>query len=245
MADDLHILDITPTSRWALRSADVLEAGIAQAVDRSGRCTLALSGGSTPGPVFESLAERELPWEQVTILQVDERLVPEDDPARNLAAQKRALGHVGADWVPLPVDELLAIAEPDHLHDPEHRADVEAVLDRFRIRLVELGGEPPVLDVVHLGLGDDGHTASLIPGDPLVNELRAYVGLTEPYNGQRRISLTRPVLDRCRMVVWLVAGASKAEPLGRLLAGDVTIPAGLIMPPHSVVMADEDAARQV
>ncbi|MEM7275798.1 MAG: 6-phosphogluconolactonase [Actinomycetota bacterium] len=244
MADDLHILDITPTKRWALRCADVLEASIAQAVDRFDLCTLALSGGSTPGPVFESLAERELPWERVTILQVDERLAPAEDPARNLAAQQAALGDVGASWLPLPVDELLAIADPEELFEPTHEAEVKAVLDRFRVRLIDLAGDPPILNVVHLGLGDDGHTASLVPGDPLLTELRAYVGVTEPYNGHRRLSLTRPVLDRARMVVWLVSGASKAEPLGRLLAGDMSIPAGLIMPAHSVVLADEDAARQ-
>lgn len=240
MADDLHTLDITPTDRWALRAADVMEAAIAQAVDRFGRCNLALSGGSTPAPVFASLAERELPWESVTIFQVDERVVPMDDPARNLAAQQAAFADVGATWVPLPVDELLALGQIDPV-----REEVKMVLGRFRDRLVELADEPPILDVVHLGLGDDGHTASLVPGDPLVDDLRSYVGLTGVYNGSRRVSLTRPVLDRARMVVWLVSGSNKVGPLGRLLAGDMSIPAGLIRPAHSVVLADEDAARQV
>ncbi|MEM9652708.1 MAG: 6-phosphogluconolactonase [Actinomycetota bacterium] len=240
MADDLHTLDITESDRWALRAADVMEAAIAQAIDRFGRCNLALSGGSTPAPVFLSLAERDLPWDAVTILQVDERIVPGDDPARNLAAQKDAFAELGATWLPLPVDELLNLGPLDSV-----RADVKAILGRHQQQLIDLAGEPPLLDLVHLGLGDDGHTASLIPGDPLLNELRDYVGLTEVYNGNRRLSLTRPMLDRARMVVWLVSGSSKAEPLGRLLAGDMTIPAGLIRPAHSVVLADDAAARQV
>ncbi|MEM7326126.1 MAG: 6-phosphogluconolactonase [Actinomycetota bacterium] len=240
MADDLHTLDITESDRWALRAADVMEAAIAQAIDRFGRCNLALSGGSTPAPVFLSLAERELPWDAVTILQVDERIVPGDDPARNLAAQQDAFAELGATWLPLPVDELLNLGPLDSV-----RADVKAILGRHQQQLIDLAGEPPLLDLVHLGLGDDGHTASLIPGDPLLNELRDYVGLTEVYNGNRRLSLTRPMLDRARMVVWLVSGSSKAEPLGRLLAGDMTIPAGLIRPAHSVVLADDAAARQV
>ncbi len=240
MADDLHTLDITETDRWALRAADVMEAAIAQAIDRFGRCNMALSGGSTPAPVFASLAERELAWDAVTILQVDERIVPGDDPARNLTPQQEAFAELGANWLPLPVEDLLLLGPLDPV-----RGDVKAVLQRFGQQLVELAGEPPLLDLVHLGLGDDGHTASLVPGDPLVNQLRDYVGITEVYNGNRRLSLTRPVLDRARMVVWLVSGSSKAGPLGRLLAGDMTIPAGLIRPAHSVVLADDAAARQV
>lgn len=240
MADAIHTLDITSTERWAWRAADVMEAAIAQAVDRFGRCNIALSGGSTPAPVFASLAERELPWEAVTILQVDERIVPRDDPARNLTPQQEAFSDLGVTWLPLPVDDLLMLGPLDPV-----RGDVKAILKRFEQELVALAGEPPLIDLIHLGLGDDGHTASLVPGDPLVDQLRAYVGLTEVYNGNRRISLTRPVLDRARMAVWLVSGSSKAGPLGRLLAGDMTIPAGLIRPAHSVVMADDDAARQV
>ena len=235
MANDLHTLDITANERWPERAADVMEAAIAASIDRSGRCLMALSGGSTPAPVFEALAGKDLLWEKVTILQVDERIVPADDEGRNLGQQRRAFENLGAHWLPLPVDEILAANDV---------ANVAAALDRFGMDLIELADDPPILDLVHLGLGDDGHTASLVPGDPLVDEMRDYVGLTGEYRGTRRISLTRPVLDRARMVVWLVSGASKAEPLGRLLSGDMTIPAGLIRPAHSVVLADADAARQ-
>lgn len=235
VADDLHTLDIAANERWPERAAEVMAAAIAASIDRSGRCLMALSGGSTPAPVFEALAGKDLLWDKVTILQVDERIVPADDEGRNLGQQRRAFENLGARWLPLPVDEILA-ADDD--------ANVAAALDRFVMDLIELADDPPILDLVHLGLGDDGHTASLVPGDPLVNEMRDYVGLTAEYRGTRRMSLTRPVLDRARMVVWLVSGASKAEPLGRLLSGDMTIPAGLIRPAHSVVLADADAARQ-
>jgi 6-phosphogluconolactonase len=236
VTDDFHTLDIASNQRWPARAADVMAAAISSSIERSGRCLMALSGGSTPAPVFQSLSGRDLRWEHVTILQVDERLVPRDDPARNLLQQRAAFEHVGATWLPLPVDDLLA-ADSD--------AKRAAVMDRFCVDLIGLADDPPILDLVHLGLGDDGHTASLLPGDPLLNEMRDYVGFSGEYRGSGRISLTRPVLDRARMVVWLVSGASKAGPLGRLLAGDMSIPAGLIRPAHSVVLADADAARQV
>lgn len=242
MTDELHTLDISAPERWADRAADVMAAAIGQAIGRSGQCVMALSGGSTPAPVFEALADREVLWEHVTILQVDERVVSADDPARNLTAQQAALGHLGASWLPLPVDELLSIG--DASGDAEREAATAAILAEFVSDLVGLCDSPPIIDLVHLGLGDDGHTASLFPGDPLVDELRSPVGLTGVQNGTPRISLTRPAIDRARMVVWLVKGASKAEPLGRLLVGDLSIPAGLIRPAHSVILADSDAARQ-
>ena len=238
MTSDLHLLDISVNDAWVTRAADVMAAAIEAAINRTDRCVMALSGGSTPAPVFAELADRDLLWELVTILQVDERMVPHGDPARNLTAQEAALGHLGARWLPFPIDELLSCAEP------EQAARRCAVLDRYALALVELAGDPPVLDLVHLGLGDDGHTASLVPGDPLLHQMRDYAGVTGVYQGSRRVTLTRPVLDRARMVVWLVSGANKAEPLGRLLRGDTSIPAGLIRPPHSVILADSDAARQ-
>jgi 6-phosphogluconolactonase len=240
VADDLHTLDIAIPQRWPERCAEVLATAISASVARSDRCLMALSGGSTPAPVFEALAEHEeLPWEKVTILQVDERMVPSDDPARNLHGQQDAFGLLGAMWLPMPVDEILSVAA-----EPDAAAKRASIIDRYCYELLELAGDPPVLDIVHLGLGDDGHTASLVPGDPLVNEMRDYIGMTEPYRGARRLTMTRPLLDRARMVVWLVSGESKAGPLGRLLAGDMSIPAGLIRPAHSVVLADTDSARQ-
>lgn len=241
MGDDLHRLEIVPEAGWAEAGADRLAEAVERSLAARGRCLLALSGGSTPGPVLAALAARPLDWERVTVLQVDERLVPPEHPDRNLRGQRAALAHLPVSWLPLPVDALLAAPDPAAEPDP---AVVASTLHEWTHRLVELADDPPVLDVVHLGLGADGHTASLTAGDPAVMELRRYVTLTRPYQGHRRLTLTRPVFDRAHEVVWLVRGADKADPLGRLLAGDLSIPAGVIRPRHSLIVADPDATRQ-
>lgn len=228
---------------------------------------MAISGGSTPTPVFAELARREVDWSRVVIIQVDERIVPLDSSSRNLMDQRTILGHLGSSWLPLPVDELLALrGGPPTTQDQPPVVDggaAQAVLDQFVQQLLTLSDDPPVLDLVHLGLGADGHTASLVPGDPVVDELRSYVGLTGLYDGSpptttqadaaldtrsarpasQRLTLTRPVLDRARMVVWLVTGGDKAQALERLYRSDRSIPAGLVRPAHSVIVADPEAAR--
>ncbi len=232
-----HVLDAVDNDGWDRRAADVLAAGIQDAVNRRGSCTFAISGGSSPRRVFEVLGRRDLPWESVTILQVDERIAPISSGERNLAPQELALGSTGARWLPLPVGDLVDV----DWSQPGARATAAAVLESFAVELIELAGEPPVLDVVHLGLGVDGHTASLFPGDSLSQELRSYVGLAEPTDRTRRLSLTRACLDRARMVVWLVSGSEKTAMLQRLIAADPSIPAGLVRPSHSVIVADQSA----
>jgi len=95
---------------------------------------------------------------------------------------------------------------------------------------------------VHLGLGPDGHTASLVPGDPVLEVTDALVAVTQPYQGHRRMTLTYPALARADQLLWLVTGADKREPLAKLLAGDESIPAGRVVAARSVVMADQAAA---
>jgi 6-phosphogluconolactonase/glucosamine-6-phosphate isomerase/deaminase len=237
MGEDLHRLEIEPQEAWADRAADVFEAAIASAIAQRERCLMALSGGETPGPAWAALAERPVEWDRVVVFQVDERLAPDPDE-RNLSAQKAAFAGLPITWIPLPVDRVLGA---ELAADPLN----EALADSSW-RQGELADDPPVVAVVQLGLGVAGHTASLLPGDPAVNQLRGYVAITGgPYKGYRRLTMTRPVLDRARLIVWLVRGAEKAEPLGRLLAGDLSIPAGLIRPRQSIVIADEAAARQV
>ncbi len=238
MGDDLHRLDVVAVEEWVGYAADALASAITDSIEQRGRCLFALSGGSTPGAVFAELATRDLAWNQVVLLQADERLVEQSSPDRNLVEQRHAFDGLGVTWMPLPVDELL---DEDRSGDEEA---VEAVLAAFTDHLLELAGDPPVIDIAQLGLGADGHTASLVANDPALDELRAYVAMTNHYQGVRRLSLTRPVFDRARCVIWLTRGQEKADPLGRLLAGDLSIPAGTLRPRYSLIIADDEAARQ-
>ena len=220
-----HTLHTVSSDRFAAVGADVFAAAIAASVEVRGSCVLALSGGSTPDPVFRALAGRDLPWSAVTITQVDERVAPAGSAVRNLTGQEAAFAGLPVQWLPLVVQGYV-------------RRGLEATL----YKLSEVAGDPPVIDVVHLGLGADGHTASLVPGDPAVDETERAVVLTGLYQGTRRVTFTRPVLDRARLVVWLVAGADKGLALQKLLDGDRSIPASLLEPQQSVIIADEAAA---
>lgn len=246
MGDDLHRLVIFDDDEWAAAAADLLARRMETVIEARGHCSLALSGGSTPAPVFEALARHELDWDRVILLQADERLVPHDAPERNLQTQQAAFGDLPVRWLPMPVDDLLA--ERPALNggaDPAAPiSECSGAVAAFVERLHRLAEDPVILDIVHLGLGDDGHTASLFAGDPALEVLRDPIALTGIQAGYRRLTLTRPVLDRAHCVFWLVRGSAKVPALGRLLAGDLSIPAGLIRPAHSVVVADDAAARQ-
>jgi 6-phosphogluconolactonase len=204
----------------AERGAQVVASAAAVAVANRDRFTFAVSGGRTPWAMFAALYGR-MPWEKVTIFQVDERVAPEDDPDRNLTQLKGALPPGGAANVrPMPVwaDDLEAAAE----------LYAEALPDQ--------------LDLVHLGLGPDGHTASLVPGDPVLAVHDRDVALTGAYQGRRRMTLTYPVLNRARQILWLVTGDDKVDALRRLRAGDDSIPAGWISTDNALVLADAAAA---
>lgn len=220
-----HTIEIVESDRIASRAADVFAVAINAAVELRGTCILALSGGSTPGKVFAELATRSLPWEQVVITQVDERLAPEGDPARNLTGQQEAFAGLPVRWLPLAVE--------GHV-----RAEIAQTLES----LSEVAGDPPIIDVVHLGLGSDGHTASLLPGDPVLELTDQTVALTNEYQGHRRVTFTRPMLDRSRLIVWVVTGADKADALAALARGDHSIPASLLAPANSLILADPAAA---
>jgi 6-phosphogluconolactonase/glucosamine-6-phosphate isomerase/deaminase len=128
---------------------------------------------------------------------------------------------------------------------PVEAANLEAAAAEYAVTLRDLAGTPPVLDLVHLGLGPDGHTASLVPGDPVLGVTTADVAVTGAYQGRRRMTLTYPALDRARSVLWLVTGADKTEMLRRLRDGDPTIPAGRVRSDRATVLADAAAARLV
>ncbi len=209
-----------------------------RAVAARGRFVLAVSGGSTPARMLACLAQERVPWERVHLFQVDERVAPDGDPARNRQQLETCLldrvepGQV----VPMPVWDA-ARGEPP---------DLEGAAVAYRDALAAAAGDPPVLDLVHLGLGDDGHTASLVPGDPVLAVRDRDVAATGPYRGHRRLTLTYPVLERAREILWVVTGAGKADVLPRLLAGDAAIPAGAVAQrERAVVLADAAAAASL
>jgi 6-phosphogluconolactonase len=211
----------------AERAAAWLGENIAQAVAERGQCCLAASGGRTPWAMYAALArQKDLPWERVHLLQVDERAAPPGHAERNLEGLRAALAPVAArlQWHPMPVES----------------EDLQTAAAHYTRALEGLCGAPPVLDIVHLGLGDDGHTASLIPGDPALAAAEC-VAATAPYKGWRRMTLTLPVLDRARQLLWVVAGAEKAIMLRRLLAADAGIPAGRVSQARAVLLADAAA----
>lgn len=225
-------LEVLPDADAAARAAAALLAEEARAcVAARGRFALAVSGGSTPWKMLRALAGEELPWEALHVFQVDERVAP--------------AGHADRNWTRLR-ESLLSSprATSARVHAmPVEDEDLEAAARRYAAKLAEVAGTPPVLDLVHLGMGADGHTASLVPGDPVCDVTGADVALTAaPYQGRRRMTLTFPLLGRARRVLWLVTGAEKREMLARLLRGDASIPAGRVRPGAALVLADRDAA---
>jgi 6-phosphogluconolactonase len=194
---------------------------------------MAVSGGRTPWVMLRALADEDVPWEAVHVVQVDERVAPAGDPERNLTHLRESfLGQTSL--------------RPEQIHAmPVEAPDLEVAAARYARTLQQISGSPPVLDLVHLGLGPDGHTASLVPGDPVLHVNDVDVALSATYQGRRRMTLTYPILNRSRRVLWLVTGADKVEMVARLYAGDVSIPAGRVRSDRAFVLADRAAAGQV
>ena len=195
-----------------------------------GRFIMAVSGGRTPWMMLRALSNQDMPWDKVHVVQVDERVAPAGHQDRNLTQLRDSL----LKQVRLPVDHIYAM--------PVEAVDLEAAAAQYAEKLQEIAGSPPVLDLVHLGLGSDGHTASLIPGDPVLKVAEADVALTGLYQGRRRMTLTYPILNRSRCILWLVTGSEKAGMLARLRDGDLSIPAGLVHREQAIVLADRAAA---
>src|SRR5246127_1891188 len=217
----------------ALAAAKLIAKEARDAVATRGKFVMAVSGGKTPWIMLRHLAQEDVPWKGVHVVQVDERVAPEGDPDRNLTHLRESL----LEHAPLRPEQIYAM--------PVESASLEAACAQYELILKTIAGSPPVLDLVHLGLGPDGHTASLVPGDPVLNVKDADVALTGLYQGRRRMTLTYPIINRSRFVLWLVTGAEKAGMLPRLLAGDVSIPAGRIRASRTVILADRTAASQV
>jgi 6-phosphogluconolactonase len=224
-------IDVLPDSDVvAQRAAEFIARAAADAVALRGMFAFAVSGGRTPWQMLRILGTLPMPWAKSHLFQVDERVAPHGDLDRNLT-------HITESLL-----SRVALA-PGHLHAmPVETLDLALAAEGYESEMRTVIGVPPVLDLVHLGLGPDGHTASLVPDDPVLQVTGAAVGLTAPYQGHPRMTLTYPVLDRARCVLWVVTGAEKAAMLARLAKGDRTIPAGRVNGARAVVLADAAAA---
>jgi 6-phosphogluconolactonase len=217
----------------AQAAALAIAADARAAIVSRGRFALAVSGGHTPWIMLRALAEEDLPWAGVHVFQVDERVAPAGDPDRNLThLQESLLQHA-----PLRPEQIHAM--------PVEAADLQTPAAQYAFTLQGVAGTPPVLDLVHLGLGPDGHTASLVPADPVLDVTDKDVAVTGIYQGRRRMTLTYPAINRARRILWVVTGTEKTEMLRRLREGDVSIPAGRVRRDQAVLLADQAAAEQL
>jgi 6-phosphogluconolactonase len=217
---DHELREFADAAATAQAGAELLAQVANAAVARRDRCDVAVSGGRTPEVMFERLAALDVPWERVTLYQVDERVAPAGDPSRNLTNLVASLGAVTVHVAAMGVNDE----------------------DLTRASASYAAGLPERFDAVHLGLGPDGHTASLVPGDPVLDVVDRLVALTGPYQEHRRMTLTYPALARADLLVWLVTGEEKRDALARLRGGDTSIPAGRVTAARSVVLADTAAA---
>lgn len=221
-AEQIPIEVLSEDISVALRAAEIVVEHANAAIAERGSFTLAVSGGHTPGQMFADLARREdFPWDRTAIYQVDERIAPDGDSNRNLTLLWDSLSEAAVSRLrvmPVTADDLEAAAG----------AYASALPERF--------------DLIHLGIGADGHTASLVPGDPVLDVLDRDVALTGKYMGLPRMTVTYPVLNRARALLWLITGKEKRDALSRLLSHDGSIPAGRVASEQAQIIADAAAA---
>lgn len=175
----------------AQRAADFIAEEARKSVAARGRFVVAVSGGHTPWVMLRALAAKDVPWPSIHLVQVDERVAPAGHPDRNLTHLRESL----LDFAPLSAGQIHAM--------PVESADPDAAAGQYAATLREIAGSPPILDLVHLGLGPDGHTASLVPGDPVLSVDDADVAMTGIYQGRRRMTLTYPMINRSRRILWV------------------------------------------
>jgi 6-phosphogluconolactonase len=224
----LEVLD--DADSVAQTAAATIAADARAAIAARGRYALAVSGGHTPWIMLRALANENVPWSGVHLYQVDERVAPTGDPDRNLTHLRESL-------------LLHAPLTPEQVHAmPVESPDLQSAAGQYALALQKIVGSPPVLDLVHLGLGPDGHTASLVPGDPVLKITDADVGVTGVYQGRQRMTLTYPALNRARRVLLVVTGGEKVEMLRSLMDGDESIPAGRVRREQALILADRAAA---
>jgi 6-phosphogluconolactonase len=214
----------------AQAAAKFIAAEARAAVAARGQFVMAVSGGRSPWIMLHELANEEIPWEHIHVMQVDERVAPAGHPDRNLTHVLESL----LDHTPVRPEQIHAM--------PVEAPNLEAAAGQYASALSEIAGSPPTLDLVHLGLGPDGHTASLVPGDPVLNVTDREVAVSGVYQGRRRMTLTYPAINRARRILWLVTASEKADMLVRLRKGDSSIPAGRVSQNRAVIFADRAAA---
>ena len=221
-AEQIPIEVLSHDTSVALRAAELVVEHANAAIAERGSFTLAVSGGHTPGQMFADLARRaDFPWDRTAIYQVDERIAPDGDPNRNLTLL----------WDSLPP------AAVSRLHPmPVQADDLDEACVRYASAL------PEHFDLIHLGIGADGHTASLVPGDPVLDVADRDVALTALYMGLARMTFTYPVLNRARALLWLITGEEKRDALSRLQNHDESVPAGRVASEQAQIIADAAAA---
>jgi 6-phosphogluconolactonase len=216
----------------ARRAAAVIAKEARAAVAEHGRFVMAVSGGKSPWVMLADLADEDVPWAKVHVFQIDERIAPAGDPDRNYVHLRDSLlAHA-----PIPPEQIYAM--PVELPDPE------AAAKQYAQTLEGVGGRPPMLDLAHLGLGPDGHTASLIPGDPVLEVTDRDIAVTGVYQGRKRMTMTYPVINRASKIMWLVSGKDKVDALRKLRAADPSVPAGRVRQAQALLLADKDAAGE-
>ena len=230
MMSELSVEVLDTGDAVANRAAQTIATLAREAIETRGRFLFAVSGGHTPWVMLRALAAAEIPWPAIRIFQVDERVAPAGHPDRNLTHLRESL----LEHSPLRPEQIFAM--PVEAGDPD-RAAAE-----YAQTLQRECGSPAVLDLVHLGLGPDGHTASLVPGDPVLDVCNKDVAMTGPYQGRRRMTITYPAINRARQALWVVTGAEKVQMLHRLIHCDTDIPAGRVRCENSLVLADAAAA---
>jgi 6-phosphogluconolactonase len=226
----MKIQTLADADAVAKEAARLIAVESRTSVAARGRFIIAVSGGKTPWQMLRALANEDVPWKSLYVVQVDKRIAPVDDLDRNLTRLRESL----LEHAPLLAEQIHAM--------PVDESDIEDAARSYAHTLEQIAGAPPILDLAHLGLGPDGHTASLVPNDPVLDVTDRDVALTGIYMNRRRMTLTYPMLNRSRRILWLVTGAEKLGMLPRLRAADQSIPAGRVRQEHALVLADRVAA---
>ena len=217
----MDIIVVPDPQSAANQAAAWIARQLRNAASRRGMASVAFSGGSTPALMLAALAELSVPWTVTTVFQVDERIAPDGDPDRNAGLL-----------------EVLRPCRPTIRLMPVTAGDLAAARRRYAASL------PDRLDVVHLGVGDDGHTASWPPGDPVIDE-RRHVAISSEFNGRARMTLTVPVVNAARRRLVLATGAAKAEIIERWLLHDHTLPVDRVSRTNTSVVLDAPAATRL